>query len=491
MLFSSFEFIFIFLPITWLVWRYLFRKRFTWAVSWIIIASLVFYGWWDPYYLILLICSIGINYWIAGNILEKNKMQTAWFWSGIFLNTILLFYFKYAHFFSEVLSDVTGNLSYTLPEQILPLGISFITFQKIAYLADCQRGLIKEHRFRNFAFFVTFFPQLIAGPIVHHNPLTEQLTQKNLLFFSKEAFNSGVMLFSLGLFKKVVLADSFAMYANPAYEMANLGPIDGSSAWVGMLAYTFQLYFDFSGYSDMAIGLGLMFGLKLPINFYSPYKSTSIIDFWRRWNISLSNFLRDYVYIPIGGNKIGIAKTYRNLLITMFIGGLWHGAGWTFILWGLWHGILLSMNHVLLKKQRFFSSHPFLSGFFSRFIGLPITFLLVALGWVLFRSASIEAAFNIYQGLLLPFSINIPTHDLIAAFINLSKDAVWLWLSVGAIVVWAAPNSMQWIRYDSTPNQLIKSHQGLINGFVTGLLLTISLKWMYAAPSTQFLYFNF
>ena len=264
---------------------------------------------------------------------------------GITFNLCLLGYFKYAGFFVANVDDFFGA-QWAVPNIILPIGISFITFQKIAFLVDAHRGLVRNFTLLNYAFFVTFFPQLIAGPITHHSEIMPQIgllrdegTPQRILPLVSASF-------VVGLFKKVVIADSLAVYADAGYSMLQVGdPLDSASAWITVLCYSFQLYYDFSGYSDMAVGLARMFGFRLPVNFYSPYKSASIIDFWRRWHITLSRFLRDYLYIPLGGNRRGPARRYANLVIVMLLGGLWHGANWTFVVWGGVHALMLGVNH--------------------------------------------------------------------------------------------------------------------------------------------------
>ena len=333
MLFPTFQFIFVFLPIV-LSAVYLLKKlnKNISLVFPLLFFSMIFYllpNWRDAY---VIIFSLLVNYLISGRVQVKNESHGKIFLIlGIIFNLCVISYFKYLFFFSEVFAGLTG-IGFNIEQLVLPVGISFYTFQQIAYLVDCYKEKNINYKLDEYALFVTFFPQLIAGPIVHHKELLPQL--KNLKeTLSGVYFNLGLCFFIFGLFKKLVIADNLAEIANPVFlATEKLEYVDMLSAVLATLAYTFQLYFDFSAYSDMAIGLGLMLGIKLPINFFSPYKSKSITEFWRRWHITLSSFLRDYLYIPLGGNRNGKLMRYRNLILTMLLGGLWHGAGWNFII---------------------------------------------------------------------------------------------------------------------------------------------------------------
>jgi D-alanyl-lipoteichoic acid acyltransferase DltB (MBOAT superfamily) len=335
MLFNSYEYIFIFLPITFFIYFYLNSKKLTEASKgFLVFSSLFFYSWWNPIYLPIILLSMLFNYGI-GEIFTKddfvkiNKKSILIF--AILSNLLLLGYFKYMDFFISNINYVTSE-NIGLYHLALPLGISFFTFQQISYLVDSYKEETKEYDFLNYALFVTFFPQLIAGPIVHHKEMMPQFSNRWNLVKNYKNIALGLFIFSIGLFKKVVIADTFAMWATTGFDTAST--LNFLEAWSTSLAYTFQLYFDFSGYTDMAIGSALLFNIKLPINFNSPYKAVNIQDFWRRWHITLSRFLRDYIYIPLGGNRLSRFKTYSNLMITFLLGGLWHGAGWTFIVWG-------------------------------------------------------------------------------------------------------------------------------------------------------------
>jgi D-alanyl-lipoteichoic acid acyltransferase DltB (MBOAT superfamily) len=379
MLFNSYEFIFAFLPIVFFIYFYLNSKRLVvGAKGFLVFASLFFYSWWNILYLPLILSSMLFNY-IMGNSLNKSEDKIKSFSRksllifGIVANLSLLGYFKYADFFIENFNLALDG-SIPLFHLALPLAISFFTFQQIAYLVDSYRKETKEYDFLNYALFVTFFPQLIAGPIVHHKEMMPQFASKWNMVKRYKNIALGLFIFSIGLFKKVVIADTFAVWATAGFDTADT--LNLIEAWATSLSYTFQLYFDFSGYTDMAIGIALLFNIKLPINFNSPYKALNIQDFWRRWHITLSRFLRDYVYIPLGGNKKGSFRTYSNLLATFVIGGLWHGAGWTFVFWGFLHGMALVIHRVWSNL-----------GFkMWTWLAWLITFNFVNIAWIFFRA---------------------------------------------------------------------------------------------------------
>ena len=392
-LFNSYIFIFGFLPIV-LAGHALLRTSQTvfWPIAWLVAASLVFYAWWRPEYLLLLLFSVAVNFGLGKLIIDgglSRPRARAVLTVGIIFNLCLLGYFKYAGFFVANVDDFFGA-QWVVPNIILPIGISFITFQKIAFLVDAYRGLVRNFTPLNYTFFVTFFPQLIAGPITHHSEIMPQIGPSQRRDITAD-LAVGISIFVVGLFKKVVIADSLAIYADAGYAMLRAGqPLDHASAWVTVLCYSFQLYYDFSGYSDMAIGLARMFGFRLPVNFYSPYKSTSIIDFWRRWHITLSRFLRDYLYIPLGGNRRGPVRRYVNLGIVMLLGGLWHGANWTFVVWGAVHGLMLALNHAC-RAIPFSNSFVFKTRPAER-IATFTTFVAVTLAWIPFRADSLADA---------------------------------------------------------------------------------------------------
>ncbi len=403
MLFNSYIFIFIFLPITLIGFFSLTRFKLTkLATIWLTVSSFVFYGYWNPLYLPLLILSVVFNHQMGAQIgkliAQSNQKQgKILLWIGIIINLLSIGYYKYANFFFTSLNDTFGS-NFAIYKVILPLGISFYTFTQIAYLVDAYRGETEKLNYDllTYSLFVSFFPQLIAGPILRHDELIPQFRQLKNFVFSHKNFALGLVLFSLGLCKKVLIADSVSPWVADIF--ANAAEVNFIEAWVGALSYTLQLYFDFSGYSDMAIGLGLMFNINLPINFNSPYKATSISDFWRRWHITLSNFLRDYLYIPLGGSRKGEIRRYSNLITTMLLGGLWHGAGWTYIIWGGIHGLYLSINHAWRKY-----AFPL-----PKIIAWLITFMGVVFSWVLFRALTLKDGIEIlkamvgFKGIVVP-----------------------------------------------------------------------------------------
>ena len=388
MLFNSYAFIFGFLPITLIVFFGLTKFRLLKiATAWLVIASLAFYAYWNIAYLPLLLISIGCNYFIGKSIEHvqpATHQSKKLLWIGIGINLALLAYYKYATFFITSLEHLLST-DWQVPEIILPLGISFYTFTQTAYLVDAYHGKTKNYNIITYSLFVTFFPHLIAGPILDDKEIIPQFHKLRNFVFSHKNLAQGLTLFTLGLFKKVIIGDNLSPWVAPVFNHA--ADVSFLEAWAGALSYTLQLYFDFSGYSDMAVGLGLMLNINLPVNFDSPYKATSISDFWRRWHITLSNFLRDYLYIPLGGNRKGEIRRYNNLLITMLLGGLWHGAGWTFVVWGGLHGIFLCINHWWRQHGKRL----------PKFIAWVITFSAVVVSWVYFRARTLSDAREIVK----------------------------------------------------------------------------------------------
>ncbi|WP_299408681.1 MBOAT family protein [Acaryochloris sp. IP29b_bin.148] len=432
MLFNSYSFIFIFLPTSLIIFTALRNHKNTnISIFWLVLASLFFYCWWKPVYLPILLFSIGFNY-IAGYQLSRNKsdvfLKKCQLAGSIAINLLLLGYFKYLNFFFATINNLVGT-DIQFQAIALPLAISFFTFQQIAYLVDSYRGKTQEYNFLQYCLFVSYFPQLIAGPIVHHDDVIPQFSHEKSIKIRNEDIAIGLTIFSIGLFKKVVFADTAATFANPIFESAlSGGQVDLLQSWLGALAYTLQLYFDFSGYSDMAIGAARLFGIHLPLNFNSPYKSISITDFWRRWHITLSQFLRDYLYIPLGGNRKSEIRRYINLILTMLLGGLWHGAGWTFVLWGGLHGAYLVVHRLWEKTI------PPISSWWYQISAQLLTFLAVVVSWVLFRSTDLASASVVLQGMVGVNGIHTtPSIHSIA------------WFSALLAIVFFAPNSQELI----------------------------------------------
>jgi D-alanyl-lipoteichoic acid acyltransferase DltB (MBOAT superfamily) len=486
LLFNSYEYIFIFLPLTFFIYFYLNKKRLiAGAKGFLVFASLFFYSYWNILYLPLILGSMLFNF-IIGNSLSKKEIRVSkktLLTIGVVGNIALLGYFKYTDFFID-------NLNYWIfVEDIpnlnlaLPLAISFFTFQQIAYLVDSYRGETKEYDFLNYAVFVTFFPQLIAGPIVHHKEMMPQFASKWNLVKNYKNIATGLFIFSIGLFKKVVIADTFAKWANAGFD--NDVALTFFEAWATSLSYTFQLYFDFSGYTDMAIGAALLFNIKLPINFNSPYKATDIQDFWRRWHITLSRFLRDYVYIPLGGNRRSEIRVYANLFTTFLIGGIWHGAGWTFVLWGALHGVAMIVHRAWQK----------IGFILNTIIAWFITFNFINLTWVFFRAESFEDALRVIKGMLGLKGVGFTQKwmERVDMFTTLGfstiaensvnsnfKEQMLYWI-VGAILLVVFAKNSNEVGERFKPNN--------IYAFFAIALIVISL--LKFTQISQFLYFNF
>jgi len=483
LLFNSYEFIFAFLPITFFIYFYLIKKRLILGAKiFLVFSSLVFYSWWNIIYLPLIVGSMIFNYIIGYKLstnIEKKRKKTLLIF-GIVANLLLLGYFKYADFFIENINYLF-NLKVERLNLALPLAISFFTFQQISYLVDSYNKTTKAYNFLDYALFVTFFPQLIAGPIVHHKEMMPQFASKWNLVKKYKNIAAGFFIFSIGLFKKVVIADYFAVYATNGFDVAPT--LTQLEAWVTSLSYTFQLYFDFSGYTDMAIGAALLFNIKLPINFNSPYKATSIQDFWRRWHITLSRFLKDYIYIPLGGNKKGSIRTYQNLMTTFIIGGLWHGAGWTFVFWGFLHGLALVIH-------RFWQT---LNIKMNTFLAWFLTFNFINISWVFFRAKEWQDAIKVLDGmfngvLMLPQKFkdlleNYLPDDIVfgdwASSIDANNNTLNVLIIVFMIVLFSK-NSIEKLQ------EFKLSYKSLI--FTAGCFLIALLNM---TKISEFLYFNF
>lgn len=483
MLFNSYEFIFCFLPLTILGYFFLnHRGRKGAAKAWLVLASLFFYSWWNIIYLPLILFSMLFNYLIGSRLAElgsPDHRRRLLLFLGIGGNLGLLAYFKYADFF---IGNINALFSahFSLLGLILPLAISFFTFQQIAYLADAYQGKAREYDWLNYALFVSFFPHLIAGPIVHHREMMPQFASAENKTWNYENVSRGLFLFFTGLFKKVIIADTLATWASFGFgQAASLSLLE---AWMVSLSYTFQIYFDFSGYSDMALGLALMFNIRLPINFNSPYKSLNIQEFWRRWHMTLSRFLRNYLYIPLGGNRYGDIKLYRNLIITFLLGGLWHGAAWTFVFWGFLHGLALVVHRLWQK-----------SGLqMKRALAWFLCFNFINLTWVFFRASSWTEAINVIKGMLGLNGVILPARlaERVAAFVPVgvsfgdfslpdpSRLVLWLSASLFLVLLWR--NSME-LEGDFTP--------GLRNALWVGAMALAAI--LSLSGVSEFLYFNF
>lgn len=467
MIFSSYAFLLLFFPAVYVVFLTLRAWRLEQpALAILVLASLVFYGMWSWKYLGLLLVLIVVNFLLGKQ--QVRRRGKFWLVIAIVFNLSVLVYFKYAGFFFSFLPT---SASWHI---ILPLGISFFTFQKIAWHVDLyQRRLPDTGTPLEYSFFVCFFPQLIAGPIVHARALFPQIAPG---WFNRPlTWQLGLCLLTIGLMKKVLLADPLAPGVAMLFDHAQGGNgLSAPDVLLAGLSYGLQLYFDFSGYADMAIGLGLMFGIKLPANFRSPYKSTSIVDFWRRWHITLSRFLRDYLYIPLGGNRFGRMRANGNLLITMLLGGLWHGAGWQFILWGGIHGVLLVINHYWrhLSPWRL-----------PRFLALPLTLLVVMLAWIPFRADSLHTSLRMFEGLSdwrwsWSFDPALLLHEVAA--MHIEKSLPWVCALLLLLAVTAPGSRRLCLRLGAGGR-----------GVLVGVGLFMVLKALAGAPDRAFLYFNF
>jgi alginate O-acetyltransferase complex protein AlgI len=477
MLFNSILFIFGFLPTCLIVYATLAPLGRRWQVAFLAAASLFFYGWWNPACLWLLGASILFNYLVGIGIHKSpvaGRGRRALLIFGIAANLVALGYFKYFDFLIGTAAWAVGAAA---PETsiLLPIGISFFTFTQIAFLVDTYRGEAKEYDPLDYTLFVTFFPHLLAGPLLHHKEMMPQFADARSDRRRAENLAVGLTIFIIGLFKKVVIADAMAGYANPVYAALAEGHAPHLvTAWGGALAYAFQLYFDFSGYSDMAIGASRCFGIVLPLNFDSPYKSTDIIEFWRRWHMTLSRFLRDYLYIPLGGNRQGEVRRHLNLFVTMLLGGLWHGAAWTFVLWGALHGIFLIANHLWRGLRQRLGWRNGAARPLGRVAGVAFTFLLVVVAWVPFRATSFSAATAMFAGLFGLNGIAGPEGAGAAIFgiayggelyQGIEQTRV---LAAVALVTFLAPNTQQ---------ILVRFHPGLTQPGPSAAPALIPLRW--------------
>ncbi len=470
MLFNSYDYLVYFLPLT-LAAFFVLGRRAGMAVGALVVASLVFYAWWNPRYLPLILGSIGFNF-AVGRLLHRGTGHAkALLAGGIAANLLLLGVFKYADFAVGNLVRATG-LPLALPHIVLPLGISFFTFTQIAYLVDVHRGRAKEPSLLNYALFVSFFPHLLAGPILHHSEMMPQFASRSNKEPQPFHLAAGLFLLAIGLVKKVCIADPLAPVVAAGFDHPEA--LSAPGAWIAVLAYTLEIYFDFSGYTDMALGAARMFNIQMPINFDSPYHSTGIREFWRRWHMTLSRFLREYLYIPLGGNRHGQARTAWNVLATFLLGGLWHGAAWTFVVWGALHGLALVCERAWGR-----------SGLkLPRVAAWALTFLFVMVAWVFFRSSSLASAATMLGAMLGLNAAPGPWPEALGH--ALAPDAqgslavTTSALVIGIVVVALRRNS----------NALARDFRP---GLARGAAVTVGLVWsvLQLGKVTPFLYFNF
>lgn len=498
MLFNSYPFLFIFLPIVLVGFYFLHRKSRRAALAWVTASSLVFYGYWDYHYLGLVAVSIVINCALGYQIARDRSK--AWLIVGVLVNLAAIAWFKYSLFLYLSLTGGARPPEF-MRDIILPLGISFFTFQQISYLVKVWRGHETPSRLETHAFIVLFFPHLIAGPIVLYENIAWQVRHRpRVKGYLAASFQVGLFIFAIGLFKKVVIADSLAPHVNAIFKFASRPDYDLPTwdAWIGASAYSLQLYFDFSGYSDMAIGLGRMFGFRLPMNFNSPYKALNIIDFWRRWHITLSSFFRNYVYIPLGGNRKGVRAQLGFVMVVFFLTGLWHGAGWTFILWGTLHGSLVALHHIWTRTKVAYALVNLncrLILVIFRIASQLLTLMAVVILWVIFRADSWVTTKKIVHSMFswpaFP-GFAIPDHNIYFVL----KPAV-LFLFICCITL---PNSLEivrWVRKLRRPEtgrrrtrSVSEWIMGLLYSGLTGTCLYLAVSSLGLVKS-QFLYFNF
>jgi alginate O-acetyltransferase complex protein AlgI len=519
MLFNSPTFLFVFLPVTWLLFFLCARLRQPAGSWWSLLgASWLFYAWQVPWYLPLLLGLTGWNYGVGERIRrarEQKRSGRAWLILGVTSNLAVLAFFKYSFFFSGPLQRAFGTHFWTVP-LLLPLGISFHTFQQIAWLVDTWRGRSQRCSVRDYFLFVCFFPQLIAGPIVQHHEMLTQFRSPDVFRPQGRNFWPGLTLVVLGLFKKMILADTCAASVDRFFLAVSVGARPTFfEAWSGALGYSFQIYFDFSAYSDLAIGLALLFNLRLPLNFDSPYRATSVIEFWRRWHITLSRFLRDYLYIPLGGNRCGPIRSAGNLFLTMTLAGVWHGAGWNFVLWGALHGGFLIVNHAWRKRPVFGSASNGLR-WGTRAASWGVTLLAVVSAWVLFRSPDLKTAWRIWQGMSGANGVAWVSLQPTDPGAVLTWLKLWGWqirppslefyfqggreilfLAFLTTIVLVLPNSATWTgtRFFAAPAPERpfpwRWRPNFVCGMFLGLLVFVILRGFFQPMSLKFIYFNF
>ena len=517
MLFNSLQFIFLYLPATLLLYYLIIKIGFRNQIFlFLVVASLIFYAAWNPPYVLLLVSSMGANY-IFGAVIQKrydSDQSTLWVLSaGILANVAALFYFKYANFFIDNINLVSGT-NYNIDKIILPLAISFYTLQQIAFLIDISRGEVRASGISKYATFVIFFPQLVAGPIVHYKDMMPQFFGRKLGRFASYNISIGLTIFAIGLFKKTVIADSAALYASPVFATASTGnTIDFFDAWTAAICYTIQLYFDFSGYSDMAIGLARMFGIRLTPNFHSPLRAPSIIEYWRRWHMTLQQFISTYMHQPMilpltrigavrgfGRWKMYWLTTAAPTVLLMVIIGLWHGASWTFVVFGLMHGVYLAINEAWkLYRRKSRKKNP--PNMFDLSLYHGITLLCILLGNVMFRADSISSAVIIWRGMF-----DITSISNIVSIIPTSLEEVimkpFALVFTSVVIVSLLPNTQQimgryspvlnWNKWKKVakPTLQWQWRANALGALFTGTVLFFGIAFISRGQS-EFIYFNF
>lgn len=482
MLFNSYIFILLFLPITLIVYYMLNHlEKSNLSLFLIVLASFIFYAYNNVKYVFVLGVSILLN-WFICFLLRKSKRKSLLV-VGILLNVGSIFYFKYYNFFIENFNKLL-SADFQLRNIVLPLGISFFTFQQISFLIDSYRGETRDYTFVEYAAFVSFFPQLVAGPIVLHNEIIPQFRDEAKRKFNHESFAYGIYAFSAGLFKKVLVADTFGKAVSWGWE--NIDAMTSLEIIIVMVSYTFQIYFDFSGYCDMAIGIGKMFNIDLPVNFDSPYKSYSILEFWKRWHMTLTRFLRNYIYFPLGGSRKGKIRTYINIMIVFLVSGIWHGANWTFVLWGMLHGIAQVLNRIFQKSW----------GKCNQVVRWIATFVFVNLMWLLFRAESIGQAVYLFKRMIIMDSFSI-SDRLMSCFrlkemellLRLVKPLSLLSEKINGFYMWGALGGALFVCLNFSNLYEKKFVPNIPKAVLTSVLLVWSIVSL--GGISTFLYFNF
>lgn len=534
MFFNSYEFIFLFLPLTLLGFYKLGdlgNKRLQFI--WLIIASLIFYGRWNPAYVLLLLTSVGVNYTVGlaltqAHLTTNEKLGKLWLIAGIIFNVGLLGYYKYSNFFIDTANSAFGT-SLFISSIVLPLGISFYTFQQIAYLFDTREGETKDYSFLEYCLFVCFFPYISAGPIVNHKEMMPQYSKQSTFKLDQGDLIVGFTIFSMGLFKKVIFADQIALYANPIFSAAAQGiPLTVSEAWMGALAYTLQMYFDFSGYSDMAVGVGRMFGFRLPLNFNSPYKAVNVIDYWGGWHMTLTRFLTRYLYNPIALSMsrrrvkqgkslikrgVGSLGAFANLvaipmIITMFIAGFWHGAGWQYIVFGVLHGVYLSINHGWHMIRKRLGHDLKQSHWWAQRLGQLITFIGVVIALVFFRAPNVSTANALLASMVGGHGLSLAKSAWFVNDVIDNPSAGIEFIALLLLIVFWLPNTHWWMaKYEPAlgynPSQNLKHQPQWLVKFWQNLEWRPTRTWAVISAAitvtaflglsrvNQFIYFQF
>jgi alginate O-acetyltransferase complex protein AlgI len=513
MLFNSYAFIFLFMPITVVGYYLIANRSHSWAIFWLVLASIFFYGYWSLYSLPILSGSVCLNYWLGKKLVNREiKNRQFVLVAAIILNLACLGYFKYANFFvsnTNLLRSLMDLKPINTLDVVLPIGISFFTFTQIAFLIDSYQNKVNEQNFLKYILFVTFFPHLIAGPVIHHKQMMPQFSDINIFSMNAKNFFFGITIFVIGLAKKILLADPLGRYADLMYNGVSFGNHPQiMESWLGSLAYSFQLYFDFSGYSDMAVGLSLFFGIWLPFNFNSPFKATSIIDFWQRWHISLTKYIGEYLYTPITLKFMRLAQGKPKILEILYslilptcliflILGFWHGANWTYVVFGGMHGLYIVINHLWRKvfpmpNKKAIEKKAY--GEVKKISSWALTFLAVNFSFVMFRSDSISAAFAIYKSM---FGIDgSPIQEFSGAFEFLQELLMQVWLKaeliglivIGFLIVTLLPSSSE-----LAFNQNSKKIRVLANGYIRAIFLSalFVMSLMHLSKNSSFLYFQF